>query len=51
VPNTIITDNGTHFTGKKFTSFYDEFGIQVSWSAVAHPRMNGQVERANGMIL
>jgi transposase InsO family protein len=51
VPNTIITDNATQFTGKKFTSFCDEFGIQVSWSAVAHPRTNGQVERANGMVL
>jgi transposase InsO family protein len=51
VPNTIITDNGTLFTGKKFTSFCDEFGTQVSWSAVAHPRTNGQVERANGMVL
>jgi hypothetical protein len=23
----------------------------VDWSAVAHPKMNGQVEWANGMIL
>ena len=27
------------------------FHIRVDWSAVAHPQMNGQVERANGMIL
>ena len=45
VPNSIITDNGTQFTGKKFTN------IRVDWSVVAHPQMNGQVERANGMIL
>jgi hypothetical protein len=25
--------------------------IRVDWSAVAHPKMNGQVERENGMIL
>jgi transposase InsO family protein len=51
VPNSIITDNGTQFTGKKFLEFCDEFHIRVDWAAVAHPRANGQVERANGMIL
>jgi transposase InsO family protein len=51
IPNSIITDNGTQFTGKKFLEFCDKFHIRVDWSAVAHPRTNGQVERANGMIL
>jgi transposase InsO family protein len=51
VPNSIITDNGTQFTGKKFLDFYDDHHICVDWAAVAHPRTNGQVERANGMIL
>ena len=51
VPNSIITDNGTQFTGKKFLAFCDSFHIRVDWSAVAHPQTNGQVERANGMIL
>ena len=51
VLNTIITDNGTQFTGKKFLVFCDSYNIRVDWSAVAHPQMNGQVERANGMIL
>ncbi|TKC13480.1 reverse transcriptase-like protein [Robertmurraya kyonggiensis] len=51
VPNSIITDNGTQFTGKKFLEFCDNFHIRVDWSAVAHPQTNGQVERANGMIL
>jgi hypothetical protein len=49
--NTIITDNGTQFTGKEFLNFYDDNNIRVDWSAVAHPKTNGQVERANGMIL
>ena len=30
---------------------YDEYHIRVYWAAVAHPHMNGQVERANGMVL
>jgi transposase InsO family protein len=51
VPNSIITDNGTQFTGKKFVDFCDDHHIRVDWSAVAHPMMNGQVERANSMIL
>ena len=51
VANSIITDNGTQFTGKKFLAFCDDYHIRVDWSAVAHPQTNGQVERANGMIL
>jgi hypothetical protein len=51
IPNTIITDNGTQFTGKKFLNFCDDNHIRVDWSDVAHPKTNGQVERVNGMIL
>jgi transposase InsO family protein len=51
VPNSIITDNGTQFTGKKFLDFCEDHHIHVDWAAVAHPMTNGQVERANGMIL
>jgi transposase InsO family protein len=51
VPNSIITDNGSQFTGRKFLEFCDKFHIRVDWAAVAHPLTNGQVERANGMIL
>jgi ribonuclease HI/transposase InsO family protein len=51
IPNSIITDNGTQFTGKKFLDFCEGHHIQVDWADVAHPMTNGQVERANGMIL
>jgi hypothetical protein len=51
IPNTIITDNGIQFTGKKFLNSCDDNHICVDWSAVAHPKTNGQVERANDMIL
>jgi IS30 family transposase len=51
VLKSIITDNGTQFTGKKFLDFCDNHHICVLWSAVAHPKTNGQVERANGMVL
>jgi transposase InsO family protein len=51
VPNCIIIDNGTQFTSKRFLEFYDDHHIRVLWSAVAHPKTNGQVERANGKVL
>jgi transposase InsO family protein len=51
VPNSIITDNGSQFTDRKFLEFCDKFHIRVDWVAVAHPQTNGQVECANGMIL
>jgi transposase InsO family protein len=51
VPNSIITDNRTQFTGKKFLDFCEDHHIRVDWAAIAHPMTNGQVERANGMIL
>jgi transposase InsO family protein len=51
VPNSIIIDNGTQFTGRKFLDFCEDHHIRVDWAAVAHPMSNGQVERANGMIL
>jgi transposase InsO family protein len=51
IPNSIITDNGTQFTGRKFLDFCEDHHIWVDWAVVAHPMTNGQVERANGMIL
>jgi hypothetical protein len=51
VPNSIITDNGSQFTGRKFLELCDKFHIHVDWAALAHPQTNDQVERANDMIL
>jgi hypothetical protein len=51
VPNRIITDLGTAFTGSVFWDFYQDNLIDVYSSSVAHPWCNGQVERANGMVL
>jgi hypothetical protein len=41
VPNSIIADNDTQFTGKKFLKFCDDNHIRVDWAAMAHPRTNG----------
>jgi hypothetical protein len=49
--SSIITDLGTTFTGHHFWDFYEDRCISVKYVSFAHPRANGQVERANGMIL
>ena len=51
VPNRVITDNGTQFTSTIFQEYCEDLGIQVCYASVAHPRSNGQVERANAEIL
>jgi hypothetical protein len=51
VPNRIIIDLGTTFTGSAFWDFCQDNTIDVYYSLVAHLRCNGQVERANGMVL
>jgi transposase InsO family protein len=51
IPNSIITDLGSNFTSSKFFDFCKQRSIQIKYASVAHPRANGQVERANGMIL
>ena len=50
VPNCIITDHGTNFTGKKFLDFSDGYSIRIDWASVGHPRTNSQVEPANGIV-
>jgi hypothetical protein len=51
LPNSIITDLGSTFTGNDFWNFYDDRGIVVKYVLVAHPRANGQAEQTNSMIL
>jgi hypothetical protein len=51
VPNRIITDLGTTFIGSAFWDFCQDNTINVYYSSIAHPWCNGQVERANGMVL
>nr|ABA94235.1 retrotransposon protein, putative, unclassified [Oryza sativa Japonica Group] len=51
VPNRIITDNGTQFTSELFGDYCEDMGIKLCFTSPAHPRSNGQVERANAEIL
>jgi transposase InsO family protein len=50
VPNSIITDNSTNFTSGEFQDFTKELGIKIKYALVAHPKSNGQVEKANGLV-
>jgi hypothetical protein len=51
VPHSIITDNGTNFAKGVFAEYYGQEGIRLDLASVAHPRSNGQVEKANGLVL
>jgi transposase InsO family protein len=51
IPNNIITNLGSNFTSSEFFDFCEQRSIQIKYSSVAHPRANGQVERANSMTL
>jgi transposase InsO family protein len=50
VPHSIITDNGTNFTSKEFNNYCESLRIKLKFASVAHPKTNGQVEKANGLI-
>jgi hypothetical protein len=49
--NTIITNLGSNFTANQFWEFCENACIEVKYVSVAQPRANGQVERANGLII
>jgi transposase InsO family protein len=50
VPYSIITDNGTNFTSKEFKNYCEGLGIKLKFASIAHPKTNGQVKKANGLI-
>jgi hypothetical protein len=51
VPHNIITDNGTNFAKGVFAEYCGKKGIRLDLASVACPQTNGQVEKANGLIL
>ena len=51
IPHNIITDNDTNFAKGALARFCATQGIRLDLASVAHPQSNGQVERANGLIL
>jgi transposase InsO family protein len=51
MPNRVITDLGSPFTAIEFKSWAQDCDISIDYASVAHLEANGQVERANGLIL
>jgi transposase InsO family protein len=51
IPNRVITDLGSPFTAIEFRNWAQDCGISIDYASVAHPEANGQVERANWLIL
>jgi hypothetical protein len=51
LPHRIITDLGSNFNNHQCWECYENNRIDVRYVLVAHPLANGQVERANGMVL
>jgi transposase InsO family protein len=51
IPNRVITDLGSPFIAIKFRNWAQDYGISIDYASVAHPEANGQIERANGLIL
>jgi transposase InsO family protein len=51
MPNRVITDLGSPFMAIEFRSWAQDCGISIDYALVTHPEANGQVERANSLIL
>lgn len=47
IPKMLISDNGTQFKSRKIIEFCEKLKIQQSFSSVARPDTNGQVEASN----
>jgi hypothetical protein len=50
LPHRIITDLGSNFNNHLFWEYCENSEIDIQYVSVAHPRANGQVKRANGMV-
>ena len=51
VPHSIVTDNGSNFTADEVKTWCVNLGIKLDYASVYHRQTNGQVERANGLIM
>jgi transposase InsO family protein len=49
-PRILISDGGTHFTGKNFKKCLSKLGIEHRVSTAYHPQTNGQVETSNRQL-
>jgi hypothetical protein len=51
VPKKITVDNAKQFDCHIFKEFCHQMGVEAAFTSVYHPQFNGEVERANALIL
>jgi transposase InsO family protein len=51
VPRKIIVDNAKQFNCHIFKDFCHQMGVKAAFTSVYHPQSNGEVEKANTLIL
>nr|KYP55434.1 Transposon Ty3-G Gag-Pol polyprotein [Cajanus cajan] len=51
IPQTITTDQGTVFTGRKFAQYAESRGIKLIATTPYYAQANGQVEAANKVVI
>jgi transposase InsO family protein len=50
IPSSIVSDCGSEFTSRFWTSFTSQLGIKSLLSTVFHPETDGQTERVNQVL-
>ena len=51
VSHSIITDNCSNFIAEVVKKWGANLGIKLDYASIYHPQTNGQVERANDLIM
>nr|AAS07078.1 putative polyprotein [Oryza sativa Japonica Group] len=51
LPHRIISDNGSQFISADFQDYCIGLRVKICFASVSHPQSNGQVKRANGIVL
>lgn len=51
VPDTIVTDRGTQYTGKSWKALMEAMGTRHCKTTAFHPQSDGQTERVNRVLL
>ena len=51
VPHSIITDSSSNFMADEVKTWCANLEIKLDYASVYHPQTNGQVKRANGLIM
>lgn len=50
LPDDIVSDRDSRFTGRLWTSLFNLLGSDLKFSTANHPQMNGQTERMNALL-